>query len=165
MIPPATMEIRSQAPTQELEGTGTYFYKEGGLCCGGVTKNGFAAHPPYMKGPGRIWLEYEIALPAEPAMMTAAVGKRDGSDVGDGIWFSARVVNPDGGETTVGETSVKTFGWGTLEADLSAYAGQTVKLRLVTDCGPDNNTAADWAAWAELALRTKEKALISTMNQ
>ena len=165
VIPPATMEIRSQAPTQELEGTGTYFYKEGGLCCGGVTKNGFAAHPPYMKGPGRIWLEYEIALPAEPAMMTAAVGKRDGSDVGDGIWFSARVVNPDGGETTVGETSVKTFGWGTLEADLSAYAGQTVKLRLVTDCGPDNNTAADWAAWAELALRTKEKALISTMNQ
>ena len=164
-MPQVTVEIRNQAPTLELEGTGAYLYKEASLCCNGVVKNGFATHPPYMKGPGCIWFDYEIALPAENVVFTAAVGKRDGSDAGDGIWYSARVVNPDGSQTTIGETTVKTFGWGTLEADLSAYAGKKVILRLVTDCGPDNNTAADWAAWSELALRAKEKKLLSVIEQ
>lgn len=165
VIPPATLEIRHQTPTRELAGNGAYFYREGGLCCGGAVKNGFAAHPPYMKGPGRIWLDYEITIPAENVFFTAAVGKRDGSDIGDGIWFSARIVNSDGTETTVGETSVTTFGWETLEADLSAYAGKKVVLRLVTDCGPADNTAADWGAWSELALRDKEKKLLSAIER
>lgn len=162
--PQIFMQVRSQTPTGDLGDSGAYVRQEGGVTCGGVVKLGLAAHPPYMNGAGRVWAEYTVALPSEPAILTAQVGKRDGSDQGDGIWFSAVIVEADGTEKTLGETAVTDFGWRELTADLSEYAGKTVTLRLIADCGPADNTTADWAAIAETRLRGRDKKLISTIE-
>jgi hypothetical protein len=39
--------------------------------------------------------------------------------------------------------------WGRLRADLAAFRGRTVLLRLVTDVGPNDNSSSDWACWGE----------------
>lgn len=39
--------------------------------------------------------------------------------------------------------------WQPFRADLSAFRGKKVALRLVTDVGPAGNSHSDWAAWGE----------------
>ena len=155
----AWVEVREKERSQDFASSFAQLAKSGGLVCGGEKKVGVETHPPYRTGPGRVYMEYSLAVPAaESVVLAASVGKRDGSDKGDGIWYRAAVV--DGAEEkTLGETAVTEFGWRPFEADLSAYAGKTVLLRLITDCGPSNDTSADWGAWSEIRLRSAEKVL------
>jgi len=64
------------------------------------------------------------------------------------------VVDADGHETTAGERTATAHEWVPIEADLSAWAGQTVSLKLVADPGPADNSIGDWASWAETRVET-----------
>ena len=61
----------------------------------------------------------------------------------------------DGARKTVAEQHVGRHEWKPISADLSSWRGQRVKLYLVADCGPKNNTAGDWSAWGDLKLKFK----------
>jgi hypothetical protein len=39
--------------------------------------------------------------------------------------------------------------WKPMAADLSQFRGRTIRLKFVTDVGPDDNSNADWACWGE----------------
>ncbi|HPD17637.1 MAG TPA: hypothetical protein PLE19_22080 [Planctomycetota bacterium] len=123
---------------------------------GGAEKSGFFCHPPYSGGVGCAWGEFEAALPNEPCEFESLVGFTDGSTTADGCVFSLQVrelpagSKPAGGWVTVGSLQ---FGelkkWQPFRADLSAFRGKKVALRLVTDVGPAGNSHSDWAAWGE----------------
>ena len=159
--PEATAEIRkgqSRTVAADINETGASFVRMNGASCGGVTKGaGMFAHPPYRNGTGRVWLDYTVDIPADGALFTSEVGKRDGGDPGDGIWFSVLSVAEDGTETLLGDTSVPTYRWQQFDVDLTPCAGRTVTLRLCVDCGPANNTIADHAAWHGLKLLGKQR--------
>jgi len=138
---------------------------EGSGQCGGVKHSGIMMHPPYIGGRGYSYVLFEpINLPATPAAFRALVGKRDGSDPGDGIWYRVVVVDASGHETIVGSLTVKEHEWLPIQADLSAYAGQTVRIKLVADPGPDDNTVGDWAAWADFRVETSDSVIIRTLE-
>jgi len=40
-------------------------------------------------------------------------------------------------------------------ADLSPFAGKTIRLKLIADVGPNDNSQADWASWGEPVVRLK----------
>jgi len=110
----------------------------------GETRNGFSAHPPPS---GKTVLAFPLKLPPEGARLRGFAGIRDGAEgKSNGVRFSVEVDGVPQWEQTVlpGES------WQPLEVPLSAWRGQTVLLRLITDSLGDYGW--DWACWGEMRL-------------
>ncbi|MDO4576403.1 MAG: hypothetical protein Q4D98_14440 [Planctomycetia bacterium] len=151
------LQIRGQSPSTSFDKTGGHV-SPGETTLAGVKRVGFLTHPPHLDGRGCVLTEFSLTLPELPTVLDAFVGKRTGSDMGDGIFYKINIV---AGEktTTVAETSVLVYEWRPLSADLTPWAGQTVRLQIVTDCGPENNTHGDWGVWGDLNLRSRDLVL------
>ena len=128
--------------------------------CGGRARNGIFAHPPWQGIPGQAaaglgdtFGEYDIDLPAErQAELCFAIGMRDDvRERSDGVTFSVLV---NGRELFSKHWA--NSAWDEHRVALDAFAGQRVKLRLVTGVGPDGNASFDWAVWGEPRLRLRE---------
>jgi len=134
--------------------------------CGDVTKPALFMHPPYTGGTGYAFaLTSFVELPADPkAALRCQIGKADGSDPGDGILFRIAVVDSQGKETIVAEKSWIEHAWTPLEAALSPWAGQRVRLKLISDVGPKDNSSGDWACWAEMRLESLRAVLTTTLH-
>ena len=118
--------------------------RPGPAAVGGVERNGLHCHPP---DHGRTITHLPMTTPAEPGVMRAWVGIRDGSQ-STGVVF---IVEVNGRE--IARQRMKPGKWELLEADLSEWAGMPVVLSLVTDSdGPFN---FDWAHWAEPRIEKK----------
>jgi hypothetical protein len=115
-------------------------------------------HPPYREGVGAKVLQYApIRLPARPPLaLRCLVGKANGSVMGDGITFRIDVVDSTGSRTTVAEHHQTEHDWTPLAADLSPWAGQSVRLRLVADVGPLGDSVGDWACWADVRIESRD---------
>ncbi len=162
----AGMSVADQAETTAMGATGAQAERRSELICGDRPRSGIFMHPPWRGAAGGYTFARfpSIQLPAEPpAAFRALVGKLDGSDIGDGIVFRVSVLDTGGVETIVAEQEVKTHAWIPIEADLSAWAGKTIQLKLITDDGPAGNTSGDWGAWADLRLQSKSRVLSRQM--
>ncbi|MDA3925007.1 MAG: hypothetical protein PF904_09950 [Kiritimatiellae bacterium] len=133
------------------------------MTCGEVTrKSVLFMHPPYKKGEGYTFVEYEsLVLPKTPAAFRCMVGKGDGSDIGDGIEFRVVVTDADGKESVACKQHLATHKWLPIEVDLTAWAGQSIQLKLITDAG--GNTSGDWGGWVDMRLETLQKELVWTL--
>ena len=132
------------------------------MTCGGVNKTAFFMHPPWLNGKtGCSYARVETTLPDEDGIVfQATLGKRDGTDRGDGIRFMLFVSEVCQPEVLAGEVTHADHKWIPFTAELSKWRGKKVVLRLVSDAGLAGNTQGDHAAWAELLIRNKEKRLI-----
>jgi len=145
-------------PESELDRTSGALAHADGMPCGGDLRHGLFMHPPYNGGVGYTFVLYEpIALPPAPAAaFRCDIGKRDASDRGDGILFRVAVVDAAGHETVVAERQWAEHAWTSLTADLSRWAGQSCRLKLISDVGPADNSIGDWACWANMRVETRE---------
>ncbi len=162
--PQSWMQVYNSKPTSEFQETGASVYWQE-LTCGGITKPGYFIHPPYLNGGGRAWLEYKFTVPSIKGFVPtirAEVGKRDGSDLGDGILFLA-VVLDEGKEYQLAEVTVPDHQWLPLEGDLTPFIGKNITLRLITDPGKNKNTAGDWSCWGNIHLTNKDKEYIRSL--
>ena len=134
--------------------------------CGGVGKEGLFMHPPWQKAVGYTFVLFDpVDLPADiPAAFRASVGKVDGSDPGDGILYRVRIINSKGEATVVAEKTVTEHTWMSIQADLSPWAGQSVKIELIADPGPADNTSGDWSCWAEYRIESRDPVLHRTLE-
>lgn len=112
-------------------------------------------HPPWKNGWGQTLADYHVTLPAGgPISLRFATAIRDsqpGEPQSDGVEF--RVLASDGnGWQTLFTRFSQSKTWEEARVDLSALAGKTITLRLVTDPGPAHNTEVDQAYWADLTL-------------
>jgi len=131
------------------------------VSCGDVEKSALFMHPPYVGGVGYSFALYEpVELPTTPTAFRALVGKGDGSDPGDGILYKVAVVDEQGRETIVAEHTVTEHRWEPIEADLTPWAGQKVRLKLISDVGPADNSVGDWACWADMRLESLQERLV-----
>jgi len=107
-----------------------------------------------------------MTLPAAPpAAFRAMVGKGDGSDPGDGILYKVAVIDDAGAETEVGSLVVTEHAWKQIEADLSAFAGKTVGLRIIADVGENDDSSGDWACWADMRIEALATEFIRTLDE
>ncbi|MBI4556329.1 MAG: hypothetical protein HY706_01980 [Candidatus Hydrogenedentes bacterium] len=117
-------------------------------------------HPPWYQGlTGTMFVEYPILLPQEtPIKVWFANAIRDhhperGEPASDGVTFRVRVAPFDAPDDTLGEivferhTDAKL--WQKGEADLSRFAGQSVRVQFESHPGPKNDTTCDESYWAE----------------
>jgi hypothetical protein len=158
--------FRNAAPTGLDGKSGAHVHSDSHMTCGNETKQGLFMHPPYKSGVGCAFALYEpVTLPREPAAaFRCEIGKRDGSDRGDGILFRVAVVEAGGKETAVVERQWAEHAWTPIEADLSRWAGQMIRLKLLSDVGPANNSSGDWACWANLRVESREPVLKTTLH-
>ncbi|MGB2820979.1 MAG: hypothetical protein WBF17_08360, partial [Phycisphaerae bacterium] len=126
------------------------------MTCGGVRKSGLFMHPPWQGGVGYSYALYgPVVLPADaPAAFRCSIGKGDGSDPGDGILFRLAVVDGKGDEKVLAERQWLRHAWGEMTADLSKWTGQRVRIKLIADVGPKDNSSGDWACWADLRIES-----------
>lgn len=150
----------------ELDGASGALAHPATMDCGGVSRRGLFMHPPYRTGTGYAFALYEpVRLPREPrAAFRCLVGKRDGSDRGDGILFRAVVLSADGAETVVAEKHSVEYAWTPLEADLSRWADQAVRVKLIADVGRANDSTGDWACWADMKFESLRPELALSLD-
>ena len=131
------------------------------MTCGGVSKSAFFMHPPWLKGKtGCSYARIETTLPDEDEIIfQASLGKRDGTNRGDGIRFMVLVAEVGQPETLAGDVTHADHKWIPFTVDLSKWRGKKVVMRLVSDAGLAGDTQGDHAAWAELAICKKNKSL------
>jgi hypothetical protein len=136
------------------------------MTCGGVTRNGLFMHPPYNGGTGYAFALFDpVKLPpSPPAAFRAFVGKGDGSDPGDGILYKFAVLDDQGKETVAAQAHVTKHAWESIEADLTPWAGRTIRLKLITDVGPKDNSSGDWGAWAGMRIEGLKAEFIRTLT-
>lgn len=139
---------------------------EGARTCDTITKRGLTAHPPWIGGTGYVFATFDpVTLPAQPpAAWRMVVGKGDGSDRGDGILYKLAVIDATGAETIIAERVVAEHAWLPIEGDLTPWAGQTVRLKLIIDAGADDNTSGDWACAAEMRIETLQPQLLRMLE-
>lgn len=146
------MAVRGQIE-RELDGaTGAQLYASSSTCGGHTKPRGLFMHPPYKGGTGYTFARYSLALPSETLQIRCAVGKKDGSDAGDGLLFKIAVEDAGGQRQEIARRQVTAHAWYTLEGSLAPWAGQTVSLLLITDAGEKDDSSGDWGAWSELEL-------------
>jgi len=111
-------------------------------------------HPPWHEGlVGTVLTEFPVVLPnSRPIRLSFAHGVTE-TGTGDGVTFRVRAAPLDAPKGTFGEilferhSAAKT--WQPAEADLSRFAGQSVRLQLESHPGPAKNTGWDASYWAE----------------
>jgi len=136
------------------------------MTCGKQQKRGVFMHPPYQGGVGCAFALFgPIDLPKDMACtFRCLIGKGDGSDPGDGILFRVILVDESGAETVLAERPWIEHAWTPLECDLARWAGRKVRLKLVSDVGPADNSSGDWACWADLRVQSSRPVMILSVH-
>ena len=125
---------------------------------GGQKRECLSIHPPWNQGRvGTALVEYPLELPAsKPIGLRFAAAMSPEGKGGDGVTFRVRVA---AWEAAAGEFGKVVFErhsaakkWEDATADLSAFAGQKVRLQFESHPGPKNDTSFDHSFWAEPTL-------------
>ncbi|MFO7937553.1 MAG: hypothetical protein R6V06_08110 [Kiritimatiellia bacterium] len=125
---------------------------------GGETRRSINIHPPYKGGTGAIWADYSIAIPegGEP-LLSFHTAIRDSSpeegNGSDGVEFKVFAVDTQGKAKELFSRFSASKIWEKAVVDLSAYAGQTITLRLWSGPGPHKNTSFDNAHWGDAIIK------------
>lgn len=154
---------RGLRETPDSGGSGAVCHPDNDLQVGQVSKRGIFMHPPYVGGVGYTWAETQpIELPSAQCEFSAHIGIKDGGDPSDGVLFAVEVVDAKGNRQRIAEGVGIQGEWHPLTADLKAFAGQRIRLRLIADVGEHDNSTADWAAWGEPVI---QRTLARTVTQ
>lgn len=157
--------FRGKPETPAAAGTGALCHPDAAMSVGGVSRPGYFMHPPYTGGVGYTWAELgEVQLPDAPCHFSAYIGLRDGGDQSDGVLFRLQLVEDTGTIRTLAEAQGVQREWRAFRADLTQWKGRRVRLRIVADVGQADNSTADWACWAEPAIRLNEPRLITSIR-
>ncbi len=120
---------------------------------GGIKRSCFVVHPPYRSGGGATWNDFRLALPADtPVFLGFHTAIRDHSPTeppSDGTEHKVLVISDKGQERELFSRFSDSKTWLPARVDLSAYAGQTITLRLWTGPGPKHNTTCDQCYWGD----------------
>lgn len=123
----------------------------------GQSRDALVMHPPWMGGRvGAVLTEYPLTLPQATPLALEFVNAVQAVGQSDGVTFRVRVLAIDAPAGKPGElvydrhTTERT--WHAARADLSRWAGQTVRVQLESHPGPKHNTGWDESYWGEPTL-------------
>ena len=158
------IRLRGKEETTDVAQTRAYI-APGRSSCDMDEKDGWMGHPPWSGAVGYSYATFgALTVPDVECVFRATVGKKDGSDPGDGMLYKAAVVEQDGTETIIGEQLVEQHEWLTLEGDLTPWRGQEVRIKMIVDVGEDDNSTGDWACWAEMRIETPTAVLTRVLE-
>lgn len=110
-----------------------------------------SVHPPWRKGWGTVWADYDLILPeTKPITLTFSTAIRDHTEKeppSDGVDFRVAAAPPGDFLKTLFARFTKSKKWEKALVDLTPYAGKRITLRLWAGPGPSHNTVCDSGFW------------------
>ena len=117
----------------------------------GQMRHAIGMHPPWRKAWGDVSVDYVVKLPDQkPITLVFATAIRDHSKdepPSDGVEFTV-LVSDGGAFKPLFSRFSASKQWEPATVDLSACAGRTVTIRLMSGPGPEHNTVCDQSYWA-----------------
>ena len=122
----------------------------------------YSAAPRAAQHTGYTYWQRNVEVPPD-AVLTFHIGMGEKSpERSDGVWFkvfAAVLENGQAGtETKLFEKVSNEFAWLPQSISLAAYAGKTVRLKFVADCGPDEDATTDHASWGAVRITSPKGA-------
>jgi len=120
----------------------------------GEKHNAYRVHPPYKGGVGYTFWEREVEVPKDGRLeLYTGMGPKS-PERSDGVWFKVLVADANDAtkHTQIFEHSQKAFQWEFHRVSLTEFAGRTVRLKFVADCGPNDNSTTDHAHWGDVVV-------------
>jgi hypothetical protein len=149
-----TLSARQDEPLRA--GTGASFRIADPASIAGKTHRAYGVHPPFRNAKGSMFWETMAAIPADKPRLTFFSGLTDqAKGKSDGVGLKVEVRRDNGAEEVL-SLHHREKQWVARSADLSRWAGQTVRLRFTTDPGPAGNTVADHAFWGDVRIESGE---------
>jgi hypothetical protein len=113
-------------------------------------------HSPWRVTPGRVWVDYRLALPRTvPIQLSFRIAMRPDIAIpgkSDGVTFGCSVRTANEERVLLSEHYAAGV-WKPFECDLSAFAGQTIVLRLQTEPGPAQDPSFDFSYFGDAVIR------------
>jgi hypothetical protein len=127
---------------------------------GGVPWDAFFVHPPYQNAKGYVYWCRDVEI-AQGAELRFSLGMGEKSpERSDGVWFqvwAAEMVDGRPGQyTKLFERDTKAHRWIPCRVPLDEYAGRSVRLKFVADCGPHDHAVTDHGLWGHVRLATAD---------
>lgn len=115
---------------------------------GGESRAALQLHPPYRPRAGTVFAEYRVKLPSTTplrlAFFNAIRDSTPAEGASDGVTFRVWA-----GDQKLFERHTDSKTWLRGDADLDAFAGREILLRLESHPGPKNNTSCDSSYWGD----------------
>ncbi len=120
----------------------------------GETHDAYLTHPPYRSAKGAVFWTRDVHVPPGGRLtFYTTLGERS-PQRSDGVVFLVLVAELKDGQPgpfeKVFEHTQKAFRWVRHEVSLQRWAGKTVRLKFVADCGPNDNATTDHAHWGDV---------------
>lgn len=120
------------------------------MTVGGVSRPGIYCQPPWMaQYGGEAFFEYSVPVPAGGARLSFAAGILDFEI---GLRKGPMTFKVEINGATVWQQDVSTGAWQSGSVNLTSWAGLTVKVRFVSNPGPNGDSGFSSAGWSALQL-------------
>lgn len=159
-MPETGMALRSGKETQLDPDSGASVRHRPGVTMDGQTHDAYFAHPPYRgRRSGYAFWQRSVQVP-EGGVLDFYTGMGEKSpERSDGVVFIVEVTPLKGGEagetTEVFRTRQKANRWEHHRVSLERWAGRRVRLKFISDCGPQDDTTTDHSYWGKAFVRRR----------
>ena len=150
------MCIRGKEETSASRESGAAIRFHEKLSLVGKKHDCYLVHPPYRKGMGCSFWQRDISVPKEGRLdFCLGMGERS-SGRSDGAVFKVLLAELKHDATEqyykLYEHAQVDSRWTHHSVSLSQWEGRKVRLRFVSDCGPNNNATADHSLWGDVRI-------------
>ncbi|MFW6161733.1 MAG: hypothetical protein ACODAJ_03135 [Planctomycetota bacterium] len=121
---------------------------------GGEAHPAYFVHPPYRGGTGYTFWQRDVTVPEGGRLEFYTGMGAKSPERSDGVWFRVQVAaladGKPGPYEQVFEHSQNAHRWVHHSVPLAKWGGKTVRLRFISDCGPENHSTTDHSSWGDV---------------
>ena len=156
-LPTTGMCVRGGEETDLDPETGASVHYFSARELGGEKHDAYMVHPPYKgesRAVGYTFWEREVDVPQNGSLeFSTGMGEKS-PQRSDGVVFRV-LVAPAGDAATrqcqpIFEHTQKAFAWVPHRVSLADWAGRRVRLKFISDCGPNDNSVTDHSHWGDV---------------
>ncbi len=118
----------------------------------------YSSVPTVPKNTGYTYWYRDVAVPTDARLLFSLGMGAKSPELSDGVWFKVLAAEVQAGQADayeqIFEKSSKEFKWLPQSVPLEKFAGKTVRLKFVADCGPSDNATTDQAYWGDARIES-----------
>jgi len=125
---------------------------------GDVTLDAYSIHPPYQGAKGYVYWCKDVDVPKQAELRFSLGMGEKSPERSDGVWFEVWAAEIADGKvaefTKLFAQDTKAHEWTACRVSLEKYAGRSVRLKFVADCGPRDHAVTDQGLWGNVRIGT-----------
>ena len=137
-----------EIPIDTLEGASLRYFQS--YKTGSESHNAYFVHPPYKSTSGYTFWEREVIVP-QNGKLSFFLGLADrAAGRSDGVTFKVMLYTDSQSEELIFEEHYTKSEWQSRSVSLAKWSGQKVRIKFISDCGPEDNITTDHSLWGDV---------------